>query len=195
MRHQLVESQGPRRATSGTTTICDVMTGRVGADIIRVAPDRRLAHREARRQRIPTRWRSFAKWLTDRRRSGEDYYEQRQVPAAVREDVESLLRFDRPSSDSAEGTHRRSRGRCSARERRGPSGTRRAQSGTGRSRTAAVGGRAPSGLSTSVSGIESNRSQLRSRCSTSGKPDLLFRFKREFRALIDVAGTPSGAPV
>src|SRR5690242_13154590 len=39
--------------------------------------------------------------LADRsEREREDYYEQRQVPLALRAEVESLLRYDNPSRDS-----------------------------------------------------------------------------------------------
>jgi serine/threonine protein kinase len=106
----------------------------------------------------------------------EDYYRQRQVPAAVRADVESLIQFDRPSSASLQQHIA-----AAAEDALRPVSFR----GTARF---ALQRQLGAGAFGTVYQVWDREQQVTAAVKVlhQWKPDLLFRFKREFRALIDV---------
>ena len=118
----------------------------------------------------------------------EDYYEQRQVPAALRADVESLLRFDRASGDSLNEKMAAAAEEALLAEVDSQSEIRSgipvAFSGTARF---AVQRRLGGGAFGTVYQVWDREQQVTVAVKVlhRWKPDLLFRFKREFRALIE----------
>src|SRR5258708_3629670 len=83
------ERPGPLRAASGTA--------RRSVDII-VVPPTEAPHKEDVMD--PDMMALFHELADRSPAEREDYYQQKQVPVALRADVESLLRFDLTSGDS-----------------------------------------------------------------------------------------------
>ncbi|MGH9143714.1 MAG: protein kinase domain-containing protein, partial [Vicinamibacterales bacterium] len=121
----------------------------------------------------------------------EDYYEQRQVPVSLRAEVESLLRFDRTSGDSlkehiaAAAEHALLESDRLRQAERIRAGIPLAFGGTGRF---ALQRQLGAGAFGTVYQVWDREQQVTVALKVlhQWKPDLLFRFKREFRALIDV---------
>ena len=124
----------------------------------------------------------------------EEYYLQRQIPAGLRADVESLLQFDRPSSDSlkeeiaaaAQDALLKRDGFAdhddqSAIQSESPVVFR----GTARFALRRQLGAGAFGTVYEVWDRE-QQATVAVKVLHRSKPDLLFRFKREFRAVIDV---------
>ena len=121
----------------------------------------------------------------------EDYYERRQVPVAVREEVESLLRFDRTSGDSLEERIAAAAERALL-ESDGPGQAKRSQSGSSVAFSGTARFALQRQLGTGAFGTvyqvwdREQQVTVAVKVLHQWKADLLFRFKREFRALIDV---------
>jgi len=123
----------------------------------------------------------------------EDYYQQRQIPARLRADVESLIQFDRSSSDSFhEGIAAAADGALLKRGQLDPDGQRAIQPewpvvfrGTARFAPQRQLGAGAFGTVYQVWDRE-QQTTVALKVLHRWQPDLLFRFKREFRALVDV---------
>jgi serine/threonine protein kinase len=119
----------------------------------------------------------------------EDYYRQKQTPLAVREDVESLLRFDGAPGDSFDRHIAAAAEDALLAEGDGQSAIRAESvavfNGTSRF---ALQRQLGAGAFGTVYQVWDREQQVTVAVKVlhRWKPDLLFRFKREFRALIDV---------
>jgi hypothetical protein len=126
--------------------------------------------------------------LADRsEREREDYYEQRQVPLALRAEVESLLRYDNPSRDSLRERFVAAAEDALERDVLGQATLAADIPFTGTARFALQRQLGAGAFGTVYQAWDrEQQATVAIKVLHRWKPDLLFRFKREFRALIDV---------